>query len=311
LCSCDGAGSPKLDAIPADLQKHVRQEDLDFLKQTHSTGIANGDGGTSTVESGVALHATCVVRAVDVQQTTALATLTRKSEDKVADYALSFVKMADGWKADYHLPEKEAARTSALRLSGEARDLVTQKFDWVEAKAKIVEARKLQPDDADLKLIEADIDKILANRVAGRWYKRVEKDPMTDKENVYVALAASNDFETDYGSKRPRLVGRCVKGEMDLQVEVYAVVGGNIWAPKAQYRFDTAPPQTMTMTNSEDHVALFFPEPTKWLDRLVVHPSSKLVIEIPLYGRIPQPATFDLTGADTAVSLVKSACGKK
>jgi hypothetical protein len=308
LCSCDRAGSPKLDAIPADLQKHIRQEDLDYLTQHPDAGIVKRDGGAQEEPP---LRATCVVRAVDVHPTTALASLTRKSErGTVTDYSLGFVKASDGWRADYHLPEKEAAFGTAMHLKIEVVQLI-EHFEVDQAMAKVTEARKLAPDDDELKKLEAGLEEALAGRVAGRWFKRVEKDAMTDKENVYMTLPALTDIETSYASKRPRLIARCVKGEMDLEIVVDAVVGGDIWGATAQYRFDAEPPQKTTMTESTDHKGLFFREPAKWLDRLTAHAAGKLIVEVPLFGRMPQAVTFDLTGADTAIPPVKSACGTK
>lgn len=57
------------------------------------------------IEEGTRRSGDALVRSVDLQQTAALVKLTRKGDQgAAADYAIEFVKAADGWEADYHLP---------------------------------------------------------------------------------------------------------------------------------------------------------------------------------------------------------------
>ncbi len=201
-------------------------------------------------------------------------------------------------------PSANAAR--ALALKREAFPLLDQ-YEFDRAKAKILDAQKLTPDDADLKTGLVAIDEMNATKVAGRWFKSSQRDAMTDRVNVSVRLPASDGIPTEYSEKRPFLIARCTKGKPDLLIQVDLVVGGDIYSnAKASYRFDSEAPQTATMTTAEDHEGLFFKEPLKWFDRVVAHATGKLVVEVPLYGRVPVPVTFDLAGADTAIPPVKA-----
>jgi len=308
LCAHDQGGKFDLTAMPPQLLTSIRQEDLDHLNKKP----AGLDAGVETVPKKAAGGpATCIARTVSIRDTAATVTLTRKGGDgSVADYTIPFVKVDGAWRADYHLPEQEAVKAEAIGLIREAMTL-TKHFELDKAKEKFVEAQKLRPGDPQLKIEEllTTIDGMIAKRVAGWWSKESEKDPMTDKENVYLLLPATDDISTGYSSVRPTLTARCVKGSPDLAVLVQTVVESNIYSEsKAQYRFDSESAQPVMMTIASDRHGLFFHEPSKWFDRVVAHASGRLVLEVPLFGRSPVAVTFNLAGADKAIPIVKAAC---
>lgn len=308
LCPVDRAGLPDLNALSAEVANHIRQEDRDYARSKQS-----GDAGIKRPGSSApSASANCEVQRVEVQPTTATVRLSRKVADGAAtDYVIAFVKVANEWKADYHLQQKEAGRKQARQAAEDAGKLI-ENHEWQKARAKFLEAQKLDPSgEEDWKKVFSGIDDMAARTVGGRWLSSVEKDAMTDKENVFMSLPASNEIETRFGGKRATLVARCIKGEPDLVINIDAIVDGGIYGgAKAQYRFDAEPAQSTAMTTAEDHKGLFFREPRKWLRRVVEHTSAKLIVEIPLYARVPEAVTFDLTGADKAIPRVESACAK-
>ena len=203
-----------------------------------------------------------------------------------------------------------AARATIRNLQQQALALSSQ-HDFQGAKAKIIEAQTLAPADPDLKAGLAWIEEMQGKLVAGQWLKETTRDAMTDKDNVFVTLAAANDVDAIGGNKRPTLTARCVKGDPSLLLSVDSVLDVRSF-PKThvQYRFDSEPPLSVGVEGSTDMRAFFMDGASRWFDQLVTHASGRLVVEVPLFGRTPQPVTFQLAGADVAIRAVKAACPK-
>ncbi len=308
LCPVDGAGVPDVSKIPPDIAAHIRKEDREYAP----TPSEKAPKRTAAARGTPAAPATCRPKKVALQATTATVQLSRKTNDgATAEYSILFVKTSNGWKADYHLPEKDRDRKRAREVDKEVGDLI-ENHEWRKARKKLLEIQALDPSrESEIKEGLDGIEKLAARTVAGRWLSTVEKDAMTDRENVYMKLPASNVIKTRYASKRAALVARCVKGEPDVLVQVDAIVNGSVYGKtKTQFRFDAEPAQSITMTTAEDHKGLFFRQPKKWLRRLAEHSSGKLVVEIPLFGRVPEAVTFDLNGADKVIPQVEFACAK-
>jgi hypothetical protein len=207
-------------------------------------------------------------------------------------------------------PAPSVVRATVLKLQREALTLSNQ-HDFAGAKAKILEAQALAPTDPDLKGGLASVEEMQSKLVAGRWMKDVKRDAMTDKDNVFVTLAAANDVDAVGENKRPTLTARCVKGEASLLVSVDSVLDvRNYPKTHVQFRFDSESPQSVGVVGATGLHAFFMDTPAKCFDQLIAHSSGKLIMEVPLFGHTPQPVTFELLGADVAVGAVKSACPK-
>jgi len=194
------------------------------------------------------------------------------------------------------------------------REAITQidEYDLDGAKEKLLEAQRLAPNDDDVKKALVTWDEVSALRIGGRWFKQSEKDAMTDQLNIRMITPASNDISTGYSEKRPTIEVRCIKGVPDIMINSRTIIDSDIYShAKARYRFDSDPPQAIGMVASQDRRGVFFNEPLKWFDRLMAHAGGKLVVEIPVFGQVPEATTFDLTGADVAIPPVKEACASK
>lgn len=227
--------------------------------------------------------------------------------DQTAELTLQFVKTPQGWRANYHLPEDAAQAERAKGLHEEAVKL-SKDYDLTGAKTKLEEALRIAPNDEGIKKDLDTVTASLSKIVAGKWFMETAKDPMTDDTNVTVYLPADAEIQKSYGTARPMLYARCSERKLDMFVHVDAMVESD-WREgvKCRYRFDEEKAVPFSMNDAKGSEAVFFRQTKEWLDRLMAHPGSKFILEVPLY-RGSAVATFSLDGADTALAKVKTAC---
>jgi hypothetical protein len=175
---------------------------------------------------------------------------TRESE-------LHFVKNGERWLADYQLPEKAALAKAAQARREQARQLLQEGMalfiatSYDDARAKLVEAKELAPEDADILDRLKDVDELLKSRLAGGWFGYAQTDAMTDRENRFARLHASTTLEGNFDEKRPTLIARCMQGRPELVMNADTMVDSETWGnTPVQYRLGGAAPQTASMIAS-------------------------------------------------------------
>lgn len=159
---------------------------------------------------------------------------------------------------------------------------------------------------------------------------------MTDDLTVVASLPASNTIPGVVQPTRPTLIVRCAEKRLDIYVSLGTVVNpdyGELYEASGRTRFGTDPAEDITFGIADGHDAVFFPSGTEmqaaaeakvklgivrrgesapvttWAQRLVSHPASRLLVEVPTYNAGSQVITFDLDAADKAVAEVATACG--
>jgi hypothetical protein len=213
---------------------------------------------------------------------------------------LTLLKEREGWRV--------LAGWAAAKAVKEGQSLAHAE-DWRAAKAKLEEALKESPDDPEARKALAEVDRMLASVVAGKWFKQASTNAMTDDNDVMIVLPAEKEISGSFGSTLPELVARCKERKLSLFVISGEVLRGSTAdSVQARCRFGSDSAETLAMDSGQDFKTVFFRHPERWMERLEAKNSSTLNIELPFYSG-QAIATFNLDGAEQALPQVKSGCG--
>lgn len=257
-------------------------------------------------------------------------------ETKSTSAEVTFVKEDGHWFISYGLEEiaakalreeqaKEERERKAREEEEKAREKARQARKLVEEARESMkwsnykQARELLDQASALGAKEviglaetdAELKKIMAQMVAGRWRVVEEVDEMTDDKNVFVTLYSTEPVQMRYGKKLPTLHARCQENKFAMYVVVGSMVDSD-WrsgTAKVRYRFGAEDAQTARLPRSDSREALFFRKEKTWLGRLRERDGQTLKMEVPLYSSGDVLLTFDLTGSEQALPMVMKACG--
>lgn len=141
------------------------------------------------------------------------------------------------------------------------------------------------------------------------WRVSQDTSPMDGSETVTLDLDSEDSIQGWVKSEKPTLIIRCKEN----RTEVYVVTG---MAASVEFgteghtvrtRLDDRKPVSQRWSDSTDHKALFAPNPIPLAKRLAN--AKKLAFEFTPFEASPAIAEFDLTGLESHLGKVASACG--
>lgn len=211
----------------------------------------------------------------------------------------------------------EAEVQAHLRALERANDLAAEAGRLLDsdpraAKAKLEEARRLDPELVGFEHLARRVDEEISSIVAGAWRRHSSTDPMTDDVNTVLRLAATDTIADAIGEpKRPSLMARCAERRLELFVAIGIGVDsdyGELFVATARYRFGAEQAQTIRLLVSDARNAVFFPRPSEMMTTLIERRAEPFRLEVRLYGVGARTMTFDLRGADVALAGLRDAC---
>jgi type VI secretion system protein VasI len=147
----------------------------------------------------------------------------------------------------------------------------------------------------------------LQEPIATRWKIALSKSPMDDSRTVVLSLTADASVPVWLKSVTPMLVLRCKERILDT----YVVTNTAAMVESSDYRtvrlrFDGATAERQGWPESNDHSALFAPEPEVFLDRL--RKTSKLIFQFEPFNAAPVIVGFHTGGLNSRISQLLAAC---
>ncbi len=127
-----------------------------------------------------------------------------------------------------------------------------------------------------------------------------------DTSHAFVALSLSA-INTDPSSHAvpPVLIVRCRNSELQLYLATWSVLSGDSVTP-VSIRWGTAAPEEVAWAPSQDHTAVFAPEPYRFLTQLLTSPDFSF--EVHPTDASPKVITFDARGLDSHMAPLNAAC---
>lgn len=121
---------------------------------------------------------------------------------------------------------------------------------------------------------------------------------------VGLSLSAINTDPSSHAAT-PVLIVRCRNSELQLYLATWSVLAGDS-AMRVGIRWGTAAPEEVAWVPSQDHSAVFAPEPYRFLTRLLTSPD--LSFEVHSADASPKVITFDARGLDRHMARLDAAC---
>jgi len=141
---------------------------------------------------------------------------------------------------------------------------------------------------------------------AGDWEVSVDVSPMDDSKTVFLQLKAERPVLTSIGQQHtPYMILRCKEGSITAYVGTGSSAAGDDTAVTVRYDQFTAYDQEWSNSNSGD--ALFAPSAKLFIGKLLSH--NRLTMRWTPFGSSPQVTTFSLTGLDSVIEQLGTACG--
>jgi hypothetical protein len=248
--------------------------------------------------------------------------------DAADEIALTFIKSAAGWRADFGLPERAAQlrereqNLACVNSEVEQADLALRKGQFTAANELIqrVEACKeaylasdgaavLLPDELDAR-IKQMMTFVAARKVPVKWELTTNTNPIDEVTTAILHLEAEEETHRSYRSFRSVLRLRCKSGKP----EVFFTTDGPVQSihgdwdhSRVRLRLDDAPARTLRASESTGGSALFLPGPQEFIEEL--RPAKRLLIGWTPHGSGEVATEFDVHGVDEHLDAFRTACG--
>jgi hypothetical protein len=145
---------------------------------------------------------------------------------------------------------------------------------------------------------------------SGGWTVAETKSAIDDSKTVVLALRANNNIAAwPRQVSRPMLFARCKEGKVDLFINVGVRAAneyGSVDTAAVRVRVDSRPAEAISMNESTDGQALFFPDPRATIKAIL--DSRRLLFEFTPFNSQPAQTTFTLTGLTTVLPKLMKAC---
>ena len=127
-----------------------------------------------------------------------------------------------------------------------------------------------------------------------------------DTSHAFLALSLSA-INTDPSGHAvtPVLIVRCRNSALQLYLATWSVLSGDSVTP-VSIRWGTAAPEEVAWAPSQDHTAVFAPEPYRFLTQLLTSPDFSF--EVHPTDASPRVITFDARGLDSHMARLNAAC---
>lgn len=257
-------------------------------------------------------HATATLRVPDPQPAGV------RSATFELDMAEAGWCVSTGWAEEKRIAD---LTSRALDASKRASALIAA-WSFIEAEAAVAEeasiAAQLAEGSADRDAVDKNVAlvrKLLDLKkkgwVGGRWSVTQTKDAMTDELNTVAMLEATTGLPDTVGELRTAsLVVRCQRRALDVYITGDVMLDSEVLSDRisGQFRFDDEPAAKLLGSRGTNYKAIFLRGASGWLDSLQAHDGQNWSVELPLYGRGPATAVFDLTATKTALAQIPAEC---
>jgi len=144
------------------------------------------------------------------------------------------------------------------------------------------------------------------------WAVETEESKIDGTKTISASLESDDLFSSSafnsLNHSRGKLFVRCDAGTLNILIDTGMVLDRDVNDNVAvRYRLEKSEPVYEKWVISKSLMAVFSGDPHKFLD--VIMQGSKLYFEAPPSSSAPTTVTFTLTGADTALKPIISACG--
>ncbi|MBI1887715.1 MAG: type VI secretion protein [Nitrosomonadales bacterium] len=192
----------------------------------------------------------------------------------------------------------------AVFLIGEA--VAAEKQEIAKCAAKNSDAARLVCYDALARSLGVDKPKSTIVQGSGKWKLTVNRSPIDDSENVYLAVEAEEIVRSGYKTAKPMLYVRCAEKKTNVFLTWDLYLG--LESTEMLTRFDGAKATTDTWSISTDNSAVFVQgSDIAFAKKMMVH--EKLLAQVTPYGESPVMATFKIAGLSEAIKPLRKACG--
>ncbi|MDW3118012.1 type VI secretion system-associated protein TagO [Roseovarius sp.] len=144
----------------------------------------------------------------------------------------------------------------------------------------------------------------------GAWIIEREKNALTDREDVFVGIRASETAQCGYQSIRPTLYLRCMDNTTAALLVTDFFMADIQGFGKVRYRVDGGSMKSWNFEERTDNMALglwTFGRSTPFIRDLLG--GETLIMEYTPFNDIPKQSTFDISGVDEAIAPMREACG--
>ncbi len=196
----------------------------------------------------------------------------------------------------YGLILSAAATTNAL-ASVDDKDVA--KCAAVENSVQRLSCYDTLADDHDLS------KKTVATPIEGKgkWSTSTKTDPLND-QSIYVAALVAESGQGRFGEQIVMIV-RCNKNTTDLYINWESFLGTEEAIVTHRVGKEKAVRQAWTV--STDHQSSFYPvSPVSVLKKMAT--ADSFVVSVTPYSESPVTATFDISGAENALTDIRKGC---
>jgi hypothetical protein len=142
------------------------------------------------------------------------------------------------------------------------------------------------------------------------WQYSENASAMDGEKSAYLLLSADTKVEGMITDVTPTMIVRCQKGKAELLINTETMVDTDFWSStgKVRVRFDDGQPAAQKWKASTDRQALFAPNTAQFIKQLMS--VKTFLFEFTPFNKSAQVVKFDVSGLDTQIDKIATACPK-